>query len=223
MAGEGFPHPPFHLILDSLSDTGWVQLPDFLTVKQLASLRELAQAKQQQGNFQQAGIGSGRQHTSNPDIRGDQICWLEQGEDSAYGADDVGGIYTEFCAFLDELRLRLNQSLYLGLFGSELHLALYQPGSRYQKHIDNFHGRSPRVVTFILYLNADWQPEQGGQLRLYTGSDKDKEDFIAEPQYVDINPQGGTLVLFLSERFYHEVLPAKRERLSLTGWLRRRE
>lgn len=154
-------------------------------------------------------MGANSQQTSNADIRGDQICWLEQ------DAKSTDGTYVGFCQFLDELRLQLNQSLYLGLFESEIHLALYSPGGRYQKHIDNFHGRSPRVVTFILYLNAAWRPEQGGQLRLYIEDGGHK--------YVDINPQGGTLVLFLSERFYHEVLPATRERLSLTGWLRRRE
>ena len=33
----------------------------------------------------------------------------------------------------------------------------------------------------------------------------------------------GTLVAFLSSQFEHEVLPATRERCSLTGWFRRRE
>ena len=38
----------------------------------------------------------------------------------------------------------------------------------------------------------------------------------------DVLPRGGTLVVFLSDRFPHEVLPARRERLSLAGWFRRR-
>jgi SM-20-related protein len=38
----------------------------------------------------------------------------------------------------------------------------------------------------------------------------------------DVLPVAGTLVCFLSDRFEHEVLPATRERLSLTGWFRRR-
>ena len=84
-------------------------------------------------------------------------------------------------------------------------------------------------MTFILYLNENWQAEQGGQLRLYTDATAENEGNVegdlqqGRQDYVDIEPQGGTLVLFLSERFYHEVLPATRERLSLTGWLRRRE
>ena len=39
----------------------------------------------------------------------------------------------------------------------------------------------------------------------------------------DVLPVAGTLVCFLSDRFDHEVLPATRERLALTGWFRRRD
>jgi len=35
-------------------------------------------------------------------------------------------------------------------------------------------------------------------------------------------PEAGTFVAFLAERFPHEVLPARRPRLALTGWFRRR-
>ncbi|MFT6394425.1 MAG: SM-20-related protein [Methylophilaceae bacterium] len=40
---------------------------------------------------------------------------------------------------------------------------------------------------------------------------------------MDILPKSGRIVLFLSAKFWHEVLPATRERLSLTGWFRTRE
>ncbi len=39
---------------------------------------------------------------------------------------------------------------------------------------------------------------------------------------IDVMPQAGTFVAFLAADFDHEVLPARRERASLTGWLRRR-
>ncbi|MGH8799863.1 MAG: 2OG-Fe(II) oxygenase, partial [Casimicrobiaceae bacterium] len=38
----------------------------------------------------------------------------------------------------------------------------------------------------------------------------------------DIVPTGGTMVSFLAERFEHQVLPAARDRLAVTGWFRRR-
>jgi SM-20-related protein len=38
----------------------------------------------------------------------------------------------------------------------------------------------------------------------------------------DISPVGSRTVVFLSADMLHEVLPATRDRLSLTGWFRRR-
>ncbi|MGB0846611.1 MAG: 2OG-Fe(II) oxygenase [Thiolinea sp.] len=197
-------------ILSALIETGWVELPGFLSNSQLQTLRELAEHYLQQGQFRQASIGSGNTQVSNPNIRSDQIMWLDEQVNAENAA------LADLQQFLDQLRLQINQALYLGLFETEVHFALYPSGGHYQKHIDNFHGRSSRMLTFILYLNDNWLMEQGGQLRLYT-SETDLQS------YTDIIPQGGTLVVFLSERFYHEVLPASRERLSLTGWLRRRE
>ncbi|MDQ6997923.1 MAG: 2OG-Fe(II) oxygenase [Mariprofundus sp.] len=37
---------------------------------------------------------------------------------------------------------------------------------------------------------------------------------------MQVMPQAGRLVTFISEQFPHEVLPASRDRLSLTGWFR---
>ena len=37
-----------------------------------------------------------------------------------------------------------------------------------------------------------------------------------------VSPEAGTVVCFLSAEFEHEVMPAKKERASLTGWFRKR-
>jgi SM-20-related protein len=39
---------------------------------------------------------------------------------------------------------------------------------------------------------------------------------------VDISPAGGTFVILNSREIAHEVLPARRCRYSLTGWLKSR-
>jgi SM-20-related protein len=62
-----------------------------------------------------------------------------------------------------------------------------------------------------MYLNENWALADGGALRIYDGK-----------RVRDVLPVAGTLVCFLSDRFEHEVLPATRERLSLSGWFRRR-
>jgi SM-20-related protein len=109
--------------------------------------------------------------------------------------------------------LAINRELFLGLFDFEGHMAIYPPGSFYRKHLDQFQDVAQRKVSAILYLNDGWQAEDGGQLRIYLEESADSDS-------IDVLPRGGTLVCFLSERFYHEVLPATRERLSVTGWFR---
>jgi len=135
------------------------------------------------------------------------VMWLDQ--------DNYSQDFMPYFHALESLRVTLNRELFLGLFDYEAHLALYPPGSYYKKHLDQFRGIGLRTVTATFYLNADWQPEHGGQLRLYTDS--------TEKHYLDILPVAGTLVTFLSAEYLHEVLPANRERLSITGWFRRRE
>jgi SM-20-related protein len=105
--------------------------------------------------------------------------------------------------------------LYLGLFNFEGHLARYPAGAFYRRHLDQFRGVELRALTCILYLNPDWQPADGGILRIFTDPGR--------PEHAEeVAPRGGTLVTFLSARFEHEVRPAARERLSLTGWFKRR-
>lgn len=189
-------------IIEALASQGWIVIPNFLKANQILQLREQALSHYVAGEFKQASIGQGNTKTIQTEIRRDAVLWLEE---------HTTGVAGEFLAWLTELRTELNRELFLSLVEAELHFALYPAGGFYRKHIDNFRGSSARLVTVILYLNPDWQPEQGGQLKIYLDN-----------KTLEVAPKAGTLVLFLSERFEHEVLPTEQERLSLTGWLRRR-
>lgn len=193
-------------IVGALVETGWIVLPDFFPPAKVQELRGLALAQWEAGEFHAAGTGRGAELSVKPGIRSDQVVWVGQAE---------SGALAEYQAFLDDLQGALNRELYLGLSEFEGHFALYPPGSFYAKHLDNFRGTSARQVTAILYLNGEWQPDDGGLLRLYT-------DGTDGGAYLDIPPLGGQLVVFHSPRFWHEVLPANRERISLTGWFRTR-
>ncbi|HSH54545.1 MAG TPA: 2OG-Fe(II) oxygenase [Methylotenera sp.] len=155
--------------------------------------------------------GTGRTHkTINKDLRGDSIYWLNEAE--ATSAQQV------YFAHMETLRQQLNQDLYLGLFALESHLALYTAGTGYKKHIDRFKGsdttQPQRQISCILYLNQDWQDSNGGHLRLYLNPKTE----TPEPLHLDISPVAGRFVMFLSDTFYHEVLPATQDRMSLTAW-----
>ena len=117
---------------------------------------------------------------------------------------------------MDVLRVGINQRLFLGLFDYESHFAHYEIGAFYQKHRDAFNdhkktGQPIRMLSTVLYLNKDWQDDNGGELMIYNDSEQPLEKVV---------PYFGRLVIFLSEKFPHEVLPAKRERKSIAGWFR---
>ncbi|HEY0513443.1 MAG TPA: 2OG-Fe(II) oxygenase [Thermoanaerobaculia bacterium] len=194
-------------IVEDLAESGRSIQADFLAPAEVRALREEAFELWRTGAFRQAGVGAGAEFGVRPEIRSDRILWLEEP-------------YTEaqrrYLDQLERLRLAINQSLYLGLFSFEGHLAVYPPGASYKKHLDRFQNAGHRVVSTILYLNEDWMAEDGGQLRLYDGPEEDTG-------HRDVLPAGGNFAIFLSGSIYHEVLPATRERVSLTGWFRTRE
>lgn len=191
-------------IMDDIAQQGWSVVPDFMPQQAIEKLAGETLQLRQDDALRLAGVGKGAERTVNADIRGDFILWLEE--------PDLTAAQRDYLQRLEQLRLAINAGLQLGLFEFEGHLATYPSGSFYRKHIDRFHNDSLRTLTCILYLNRDWKAADGGQLRLY----------LDGGEHIDILPQGGTLVTFLSDRFWHEVLPANRERMSITGWFKTR-
>lgn len=198
-----FSESTINTLIDDLANQGWSIQPLALTADLTRELAAECRARAESGALQPAGIGRAGAHRVQEGVRGDRIQWLERGQAVA------GDRYLDG---LDALRGQLNQAFYLGLEDFEGHFALYPPGAFYQKHLDRFRDDDRRAVSAVLFLNDDWLPEQGGALRLY----------LADGTERDVYPQAGTLVLFLSADLPHAVLPATRERLSLTGWFRRR-
>lgn len=194
-------------IAHRLHEDGWAVAPDFLSPQETQALRENLRQAWDAGALRPAGVGHGEDHRLQSDIRGDRILWLDEA-----ALIPVQRTYFERMA---ALRQAINRETFLGLFELESHFAVYPPDAFYRKHLDRFRDDGARTVSCILYLNEDWRPEDGGQLRLYL-------DAGGKGEHVDVEPTEGTLVVFLSDRFWHEVLPARRERLSVTGWFRTR-
>ncbi|MFI8480243.1 2OG-Fe(II) oxygenase [Pseudomonas sp. NPDC078700] len=190
-------------IVDDLAEQGWSLQPGFITQCLTLELAQECRKRAAQGALVPASIGRGQGQAVQEGIRGDHIQWLEPGQSPACD---------QYLSTLDALRSVINQGLYLGLEDYESHFALYPPGAFYKKHLDRFRDDDRRAVSVVLYLNPDWQAEEGGELRLH----------LPDGQVRDVPPQAATLVVFLSADMPHEVLPAQRERLSLTGWFRRR-
>ena len=203
----GPPSDTFVAITDELAAKGWAVVDDFVSPEWAAELREEQQALALRGAFRHAGIGREAAYQLDSAARGDQILWLDQG--NALSAQQ------QYLVRLENLRQAVNRDLFLGLYELETHAAIYPPGSFYRRHVDGFRRGNLRTLTVILYLNPRWHAEDGGALRLYLDSDPDSE-------FLEVMPESGRLITFLSERFPHEVLATRRHRSSITSWFSRR-
>ncbi|HEY2818034.1 MAG TPA: 2OG-Fe(II) oxygenase [Casimicrobiaceae bacterium] len=182
---------------------GFAVIPAFVDSRAVDAIRDRAVALDAAGLMQPARVGRGSQVSARADIRGDRICWLDD--------ESVDCAEVSLRDALERLRVSANRELQLGLVDFEGHYAIYPRDAGYARHRDRFHDDDSRVLSIVLYLNAQWRSDDGGALRIFTGA-----------RSIDVVPRSGTLVAFLSDRIEHEVLPAKRMRLSIAGWFRRR-
>ena len=187
-----------------LTQDGLSVRDQFLTLAQVRALTECARLRRARGEFDAARIGGGRSLQRREDIRGDSTCWIIR---PLWPAEQA------LLGELERLRLELNRESLLGLFELELHYAWYPPGAGYERHVDQPQGRMQRLVSLVLYLNEDWAPEAGGELRIFDAADG----------YRDIAPLAGRLVCFLTPGREHAVLRTQRDRLSVSGWFRTRD
>jgi SM-20-related protein len=193
----------FNDAANEIAHRGWTVVSDFLSPQTVAALRGEAEHLWQQSHFRKAGTGRLGGYAIRPEIRSDHIYWLDDQQQT-----EAQTLYRET---IEELRQELNQELFVSLATYESHFAVYPAGASYQKHLDRFSNADERTLSCSFYLNENWKEEYGGQLRLYLPN-----------SYVDVLPTAGTCVLFRSDTFFHEVLPATETRFSLTGWFRRR-
>jgi SM-20-related protein len=200
------PNALFEKIIAGLMERHYCQLPDFLSPGETDALREALLQKYPADQFKKAAIGNRFSEQVQRAVRGDFIYWIER--EAASPAERA------FLDKVDHLVGYLNRTCFLGIARSEFHYAIYPPGSYYQRHLDVFQNDDRRKLSLVCYLNEpDWRPEDGGNLVLYPGSEQGGGEVM-------IAPTPGRLVIFESQVLEHEVKPASRERLSLTGWLK---
>ncbi|MGB0721332.1 MAG: 2OG-Fe(II) oxygenase [Gammaproteobacteria bacterium] len=193
--------PHYDAIVDAIAEQGfWTGREAFPKDLAFALHSEAAADKK----YTPAGIGRAGAHRLDSTTRGDGIRWIEAPGSTAEA---------DFLSWMEGLRQCVNRALYLGLFDYEAHFARYQPGAFYKRHLDAFTGQTNRRLSTVLYLNPDWSDDDGGELLLY-------RDPQATQPILSVSPHIGTLVVFLSTDFPHEVLAAQRARHSIAGWFR---
>jgi SM-20-related protein len=193
----------FEILIEGLINNGVGSCDLFFEPDTVKGLRANLLRHFCKGEMRPAGVGKNFDHTKNAAIRGDLIRWLDNAS-----TDPVEMI------FLDKVRqfyAYLNATCYTGINDFEFHYALYDVGSFYKRHLDQFRSDKGRLLSFVLYLNEDWSDRDGGSISLYL-----------EEGEMTLFPIEGRVVFFKSDKTEHEVHPSmNRPRLSIAGWLKK--
>ncbi len=149
-----------------------------------------------------AGTGNKNSLIQDKLFRGDKIYWLDKDHNDVYE--------NAFFEIMDRFVDHLNSTCYTGITNYEFHYTLYQTGSFYKRHTDQFKNDQSRKYSMIMYLNEGWLDADGGELYIHHTD--------ALPQ--KISPDNGKSVFFKSDELEHEVLLTNKRRMSITGWLK---
>jgi SM-20-related protein len=192
----------FDTLIDSYLNNNIGIDASFLNDALSNGLQENIRQLQRDEMMADAGIGNDETKDRQQKMRGDKIYWMDKTHKNIYEQ--------EFLQLAEDFIGHLNMTCYTGINAYEFHYAVYEEGSFYRRHKDQFMNNNDRKFSLINYLNEDWLEEDGGQLLIY-------QNEVAQK----ILPQSQTAVFFKSGEMEHEVTKANRRRMSISGWLKR--
>ena len=190
----------YEKLIQGLLDKGFESVDNWLTSEELICLRKSLASHQKNNNFHFAGVGNKENLQTVKIIRNDHIFWLDPSKANL--------CEQKFFQKIDDYVDYLNRTCYTGIRSYEFQYAIYNKGSYYKKHIDQFKNDDKRQFSVVFYLSDAWQQGDGGELVLYVNDTK-----------TVIQPIPGRMVFFRSD-IAHEVLKSNIKRLSLTGWMK---
>jgi SM-20-related protein len=191
----------FDTLIDSFIESKVGIANNFLNITLAAQLKSNLIGLYNEKSMVSAGIGNETITVHNKLVRSDVIYWLDRKHNNKHEND--------FFDLMDDFVKHLNSTCYTGITGYEFHYTLYEKGSFYKKHIDQFQQNGSRAYSMVMYLNADWQKNDGGELCIHHLNNLQ-----------NISPINGKSVFFKSNELEHEVLITHQPRMSITGWLK---
>ena len=152
------------VLVRGLTDTGIASLgrgdaltfDDALQGDVAQQVRAAALRMDENGELRAAGVGSDA--IPRPEIRGDQIAWLDP--------SNLPEAMAPVVSLFEDLMQALNESAYLGARTLECQVAVYHHGHGYTRHRDATTSASSRRATAIYYAN-DWHAGDDGELEVW--------------------------------------------------------
>ena len=232
--------------LKHLHHSRYVVVPNWLSNVQTANLQADALAVDKHSGID-CTVGTKQFNTVVLDrgVRNSRVCALYPPPSNAVGCVDArAGLIDAVNGLRNELQLSDLMGLpHLEAFETELHYLLYPVNGHYIRHLDQpkandgwtrqgrtavdggsfSGGQTRRVVSFLIYLNTNWDAADGGALRIFPAHEHlSHAEHATQPSnhVEDVLPEGGTLVLFMSGDVEHLVRVTARERQCVVGWFR---
>lgn len=189
----------FEKLIQGVLENGFGSVDNWFSIDEISNLRKRLLQNYEAEKFRLAGVGNKYQLTKEEAIRNDEIMWLNPHSE----------VPIEQCFFerINEFVNYLNRTCFAGIQTYEFHYAVYDPGSFYKRHSDQFNTDDRRKFSFVYYLSEEWNEGDGGELMMYVSHE------------AKIQPLPGRL-LFFDSSIEHEVLVSNHQRLSITGWMK---
>jgi SM-20-related protein len=173
---------------------------NFLSTALASHLKDNLVTLYQQRKLLAAGTGNTNINYDEK-FRSDIIYWLDRSHNNIHE--------NSFFVLMDSFVDFLNETCYTGITGYEFHYTMYEAGTFYKKHLDQFRSNDSRKFSMILYLNSEWEQGDGGELCIHQHGSTE-----------NISPINRKAVFFKSSELEHEVLVSHKQRMSITGWLK---
>lgn len=191
----------FDCLIDSFIENKVGITESFLSELLASDLKQNLLNLYADAQMRSAGVGNNDLLTLDKRLRSDKIYWLDRAHENIHE--------NSFFDLIDAFVEHLNRTCFTSITGYEFHYAMYEKGSFYKKHLDQFRNNKSRVFSMIMYLNTNWELGDGGELCIYHPETSQM-----------ISPMNGKCVFFKSDELEHEVLLTQKPRLSITGWLK---
>ncbi|MGB5264838.1 MAG: 2OG-Fe(II) oxygenase [Lutimonas sp.] len=193
----------YEVLIQGLIDQKFGFVDHFVDESIVAGLRNNLAKYYDSKEMNPAGVGKNFDYQKNTEVRGDLIKWIDN--------NSVDSFERAFLNQVQNFINHLNATCYTSINDFEFHYAMYDVGSFYKRHLDQFKSDRGRKYSLVTYLNDNWKIADGGNLSLYIENEKTENIF----------PYGGRSVFFKSDELEHEVHPShNKKRLSIAGWLK---
>src|SRR5688572_12002365 len=139
----------FNTLVDTYLENKVGIVENFLNPSMASALKNNLEVLYRNAGLLHAGTGNDANVQHDQKMRGDKIYWLDRSHHDQPEND--------FFDLMDNFVLYLNSTCYTGITGYAFHYTMYEQGSFYKKHLDQFRNNKSRAYSIIMYLNTDWQ------------------------------------------------------------------